>query len=145
MFCLIHSKFALFKTVLQGCWLVPVNERMSSTISARYQVVIFFKINGKGWLDLWHKSLGHPSSKIVKLVTNVNINKDNSLLNKTCDSCQWAKQTRDKFSHNHQKSSDVFELIHCDLWGAYRTSSSCGKSYFLTMVDDYSLGDFIDW
>ena len=32
----------------------------------------------------------------------------------------------------------IFELIHCDLWGPYRTVSSCGASYFLTIVDDFS-------
>ena len=29
-------------------------------------------------------------------------------------------------------------LVHCDLWGPYRTFSSCGVSYFMTVVDDYS-------
>jgi len=36
------------------------------------------------------------------------------------------------------KASDAFKLIHCDLWGPYKNVSSCGASYFLTIVDDYS-------
>jgi hypothetical protein len=59
-------------------------------------------------------------------------------MNKACEVCQRAKQNREKFTLSNSKASDVFELIHCDLWGAYRTPSSCGASYFLTIVDDCS-------
>lgn len=37
----------------------------------------------------------------------------------------------------------MFDLIHCDLWGPYRTLSSCGASYFFTIVDVYSRGVWI--
>ncbi|KAL1191225.1 Retrovirus-related Pol polyprotein from transposon RE2 [Cardamine amara subsp. amara] len=33
---------------------------------------------------------------------------------------------------------DVFELVHCDIWGPYRTTSTNGSRYFLTIVDDFS-------
>jgi len=59
-------------------------------------------------------------------------------LNKYCDVCQRAKQTRNKFHVSDFRASHAFELIHCDLWGLYRNVSSCGASYFLTIVDDYS-------
>ena len=36
------------------------------------------------------------------------------------------------------KATSRFEIIHCDLWGKYSTPSSCGATYFLTLVDDYS-------
>lgn len=29
-----------------------------------------------------------------------------------------------------------FELIHVDIWGAYRVSTRIGHKYFLTIVDD---------
>ena len=32
-----------------------------------------------------------------------------------------------------------FDLIHCDIWGAYYVKSFCGASYFLTILDDASL------
>ena len=32
----------------------------------------------------------------------------------------------------------MFELIHYDIWGAYRVPSLCGAQYFLTVVDDAS-------
>jgi len=39
--------------------------------------------------------------------------------------------------------SELFALIHCDIWGAYRTPSLCGAHYFLTIVDDASRGVWV--
>lgn len=58
--------------------------------------------------------------------------------NKSCDICLRAKQSRDKFCVSEHKANDIFELVHCDLWGPYRNPSSCGAFYFMTIVDDYS-------
>ena len=38
-------------------------------------------------------------------------------------------------THNATSS---FDLLYCDLWGPYRTPSSCDASYFLTIMDDFS-------
>lgn len=35
-------------------------------------------------------------------------------------------------------SNGIFDLIHCDLWGPYRTTALCGTRYFLTIIDDHS-------
>lgn len=48
------------------------------------------------------------------------------------------KHCRDKFPISENKVSSIFELVHCDLWGPYRHVSSCGASYFLTVIDDFS-------
>lgn len=45
---------------------------------------------------------------------------------------------REIFHESFNKTIAPFALIHCDVWGPYRTLSSCGASYFLTIVDDYS-------
>jgi len=58
--------------------------------------------------------------------------------NETCDVCLCAKQTRSPFSQSESNASELFELIHCDIWGAYRVRSSCSAHYFLTIVDDHS-------
>lgn len=55
-----------------------------------------------------------------------------------CDTCFRAIQTREVFYDSFNKTKDRFELIHCDVWGPYRTKSSSGAAYFLTIVDDYS-------
>ena len=96
------------------------------------------KTNCVAPFDLWHKRLGHPCMQVTKLVAGVNFRASKNKLNKNCEVCQKAKQSRDKFPVSEHKASAIFELVHCDLWGPYRTISSCGASYFLTIVDDFS-------
>jgi hypothetical protein len=49
-----------------------------------------------------------------------------------------AKQHRLSFPHSITNSAQLFDLIHCDLWGPFSTKSISGSSYFLTIVDDHS-------
>jgi hypothetical protein len=97
-----------------------------------------YKVEEIKQLEVWHQRLGHPSWKTTQLVSNCSGSRVSELKNKVCDTCQRAKQTRETFPLSNKHASDVFDLIHCDLWGAYRTPSSCGASYFLTIVDDCS-------
>ena len=89
-------------------------------------------IAAKSDLELWHRRMGHPSEKVVKLLPTVN-SKD-----KGFEVCMRAKHPRDRFPSSDNKASRIFEKIHCDLWGPYRHVSSCGARYFWTIVDDYS-------
>lgn len=88
-------------------------------------------------IDAWHKRLGHASD--IKL-SRVNFLKEvsSSFRNKVCDSCNKAKLTRLPFPISSIKTTNCFELIHCDVWGKYRKPSLTGANYFLTIVDDYS-------
>lgn len=92
-------------------------------------------------LELWHQRLGHPSEKVVKLLPF--LCNSSIILNKACDVCPRAKQTRDSFSPSDHKASRIFELVHCDLWGPYNTVSSCGARYFFTLVDDFSRATWV--
>ena len=87
-------------------------------------------------LEIWHRRLGHPSEKVIKLFPHVSSNKDH--LAKDCEVCFHAKHHRDVFPLSENKCTRIFEKIHCDLWGLYRHESSCGARYFLTIVDDFS-------
>ncbi|KAL2896616.1 Retrovirus-related Pol polyprotein from transposon TNT 1-94 [Bienertia sinuspersici] len=93
--------------------------------------------------ELWHRRMGHPSDKVVKLVPAISGSSDIKTLNKACTVCPQAKQTRDSFPDSDSRASRGFEMIHCDLWGSYKTPSSCGAHYFLTIVDDYSRGVWV--
>jgi hypothetical protein len=93
--------------------------------------------------QVWHRRLGHPSSQIVGLLPSIS-NKDfRRNKDEPCDVCFKAKQTRTSFPISSNKVDDLFELIHCDVWGPYSVPSSCGASYFLTIVDDNSRGVWI--
>lgn len=49
-----------------------------------------------------------------------------------------AKCTRLSFPVSTSKTSKIFELLHIDVWGKYKTPTYNNQSYFLTIVDDYS-------
>lgn len=38
---------------------------------------------------------------------------------------------------------EIFDLIDCDLWGPYSTSSITNARYFLSMVDDKSMSVWV--
>ena len=84
----------------------------------------------------WHQRLGHLSSSVLSVVPMFSSNKLATL--SPCDTCYRAKQTREVFYGSMNKSNECFALIHCDVWGPYRTPASCGSVYFLTVVDDHS-------
>lgn len=85
----------------------------------------------------WHRRLGHPSSKALELLKLSDFS-SSVFESKKSDVCLRAKQARDSFPLSTNKTSFTFEMIHCDLWGPYRTTSMCGACYFLTIVDDFS-------
>ncbi|GKD73081.1 putative RNA-directed DNA polymerase [Tanacetum coccineum] len=86
--------------------------------------------------SMWHKRLGHPSSSRLY---HLDFFKNTSLDSKFfCDSCVKAKFTRLPFPISVTKTNACFELIHCDIWGKYRTPSLTRANYFLTIVDDFS-------
>ncbi|XP_021757931.1 uncharacterized protein LOC110722967 [Chenopodium quinoa] len=64
-------------------------------------------------LKLWHKRLGHPSEKVVKLLPF--LSNFSGHLNKNCEVCHRSKHTRDKFPLSDNKASRIFEIVHCDL------------------------------
>jgi len=88
--------------------------------------------------ELWHHRMGHPCAQVVGSLKNVTVSIRSDILNKACDVCLRAKQTRSPFPISINKTTQAFELIHSDLWGPYRTISHCGARYFLTLVDDFS-------
>ncbi|XP_021721976.1 uncharacterized protein LOC110689497 [Chenopodium quinoa] len=88
--------------------------------------------------ELWHRRLGHPSDPIVKLVPAISTSSSSKFLNKACEVCRLAKQSRDSFPNSDSRASRIFEMIHCDLLGSNKTSSTCGAHYFLTIVDYFS-------
>ncbi|CAH9074985.1 unnamed protein product [Cuscuta europaea] len=58
--------------------------------------------------------------------------------NLPCEICHRAKHSRAPFPTSTNKTTRIFELVHCDVWGPYHTPSSCGAKSFLTIVDDFS-------
>ncbi|XP_019154597.1 PREDICTED: uncharacterized protein LOC109151135 [Ipomoea nil] len=90
--------------------------------------------------DLWHKCLGHPSSRVLSFVPLAGSIKNSCLANNFCEICVRAKQSRASFPISIHNSSGIFDMVHCDLWGPYKTPSLNGSTFFLTIVDNHSRG-----
>ena len=84
---------------------------------------------------LLHSRLGHPSlSKFRKLVPHFS-----SLSSLECESYQLGKHTRVWFPKRlDPRTKSPFELVHTDVWGPSRSTSTLGFRYFVTFIDDYS-------
>ena len=101
------------------------------------------RVSAEGNYYLWHRRLGHASNKIISLLPGVSKMECQKFRDEPCDICFKAKQTRNVFPISMNKANDMFALVHCDVWGAYRIPSSCGAHYFLSIVDDYSRGVWV--
>ncbi|GJY16104.1 hypothetical protein Tco_0386526 [Tanacetum coccineum] len=55
-----------------------------------------------------------------------NLGIENKIQTEFCETCQRAKKTRESFPLSHHNSSKLGDLIHLDLWGAYKVTSSEG-------------------
>ena len=83
---------------------------------------------------LWHRRLGHPCfDKLKKILPWL------SLTQFVCESCQLGKHHRSSYSSRDGiPSSAPFDLLHCDVWGPFRTPSISGHRYYIVFVDDYT-------
>jgi len=93
------------------------------------------QVNKVELYDTWHGILGHPSTQALSKFPSIGSGTNKSDL---CDVCLCTKQTQMSFPIGENKASNCFDLIHCDIWGAYRVQSFLGAQYFLTIVDDAS-------
>ena len=89
-------------------------------------------------LALWHARLGHASSSRVQQLVSRGLLGSMSTENFDCVSCQLGKQPALPFNTSEPISTDIFNLIHFDVWGPSSVSSIGGSQYFVVFVDDYS-------
>ena len=89
-------------------------------------------------LALWHARLGHTSSSRIQQLASRGLLGSVSTENFDCVSCQLGKQPAWSFNTSESISSDIFDLIHSDVWGPSSVSNIDGSRYFVVFVDDYS-------
>ncbi|KAL2933560.1 Retrovirus-related Pol polyprotein from transposon RE2 [Bienertia sinuspersici] len=93
-------------------------------------------MKGMNKQTLWHHRLGHaPMTKIRKIEGLKGVNKGEM---GQCMICPQAKFTKLSYSLSESRASALLELIHVDLWGAYRVETRQHCKYFITIVDDFS-------
>lgn len=81
--------------------------------------------------------LGHVSTPVLHHIPAVSDYVSENFT-KTCPICPLAKQTNLPYSLSSSHASNIFDLIHVDLWGPYFHETSQGCKFFLTIVDDHS-------
>ncbi|KAL4379256.1 hypothetical protein GQ457_02G035690 [Hibiscus cannabinus] len=85
----------------------------------------------------WHHRLGHPSSNVLQLLKTV-LPSDHCNKDGVCTICPLAKQKNLPFPVSVTCTKVPFELVHCDVWGPYKSPTYDNHCYFLTLVDDFS-------
>ena len=66
------------------------------------------------------------------------VSRFSSLSSLECESCQLGKHTRVSFPKRLDSCTKTpFELVHTDVWGPARTTSTVGFWYFVTFIDDF--------
>ncbi|XP_075080013.1 uncharacterized protein LOC142165336 [Nicotiana tabacum] len=86
-------------------------------------------------VKLWHIILGHILFSAMKKFSFISSIPNSNCI---CEICPLARQSRLPFPLSSNKSTTVFELVHIDTWGLYKSPTYDGYKYFLTIVDDYS-------
>lgn len=81
-----------------------------------------------------HRRLWHRSIKVMSHLPTTIIEDSCEY---PCDIFHFAKFKRLPFSLSSSYSSMLFELVHIDIWGPYKTCSSNGFRYFLRVLDDF--------
>ena len=89
-------------------------------------------------LVLWHTRLGHVSSSRVQQLAPKGLFGSVSIENFDCVSCQLGKQPALPFNTSESISTDIFDLIHSEVWGPSFVSSIGRSRYFVVFVDNYS-------
>jgi len=89
--------------------------------------------------DVWHRRLGHPSSRILRLlVSNKKVSCKSKQFHFDCQACPLGKSSRLSLGPTGHKTSAPLELIYSDVWGPSPMLSSDGFRYFVIFVDAHT-------
>lgn len=88
--------------------------------------------------NIWHARLGHPSNKVLAIVsTNYHLPFTSSS-SSFCDACQCNKSKRLPFYSSFSRCTRPLELIHSDLWGPAPITATGGYRYYIHFTDHFS-------
>ena len=76
---------------------------------------------------VWHARLRHVSSSRILQLASRGLLDSVSTKNFDCVSCQLGKQPTLPFNTSESISTDIFDLIHSDIWGSSSISSIGGS------------------
>lgn len=111
---------------------------LPSTKFESYNVYTSKELN----IELAHRRFGHINAGLIIKMSKNNVVKGLEKLKGNldpCISCNVAKLTRVSFKpRNERLSKEVLNRVSMDVWGPSPVKSLGGKSYFLSIIDEYS-------
>ncbi|XP_075103372.1 uncharacterized protein LOC142177986 [Nicotiana tabacum] len=108
------------------------NKRLTVVSLAAVTSKVDLSINPND-IVLWHRRPGHVSIIVLKKLFPVKLASITNAINNCCV-CHCAKLTSTPFPHSSINSTSVFDPIHVDFWGPYKTATFDGYRYFLTFL-----------
>ncbi|XP_074299714.1 uncharacterized protein LOC141630869 [Silene latifolia] len=84
--------------------------------------------------EVFHSTLGHSSYDQLKHVKPLSMD---AITKFSAETCHLSKLYMLPFQRSTSYASALFDLVHLDLWGPYKTSTLLGAKYFLTVLDDH--------
>nr|GEX85054.1 retrovirus-related Pol polyprotein from transposon TNT 1-94 [Tanacetum cinerariifolium] len=90
--------------------------------------------------QVWHKRLGHISEAGLQVLEKQGLFGKKSLGKLDfCENCVLGNSHRVSFDVGRHTTQRVIDYVHSDLWGPSQLESLGGKTYFLSIVNDYSM------
>ncbi|MFS7934571.1 putative RNA-directed DNA polymerase [Helianthus anomalus] len=87
----------------------------------------------------WHQRLGHPHLQLLQSMLSKNcLPVSNNSVLPFCNSCPVGKSSKLHLSSSNYKSTNVLDLVFCDVWGPAPVASFYGHRYFLLCVDHHT-------
>ena len=86
----------------------------------------------------WHRRLGHPGDDVLRLLALnklISYNKTKSMT--LCNACQLGKQVRLPFLLSNSVVSNLFDIVHSDVWTSPLPSVS-GIQYYVIFLNHFS-------
>ncbi|KAJ9561084.1 hypothetical protein OSB04_006244 [Centaurea solstitialis] len=118
----------------------PSHDRLYKFQTLRFQAIskVAFSTSRTS-SNIWHQRLGHPHPQLLKSMLSfyhLPLNKQCHV--SFCESCSIGKSSKLHLLNSSFKSSNVLDLLFCDVWGPSAITSIEGHNYFLLCVDHYS-------
>ncbi|KAH0738712.1 hypothetical protein KY290_037417 [Solanum tuberosum] len=114
-----------------------LNVENSPTVPLLHSPILSHTCTGNNVDVVWHNRLGHVPFVKMKSISTIPIT-FSSKQPFMCSICPMARQERLPFKPRTSISSQLFELVHVDLWGPYHIATHNHFKYFITIVDDFS-------
>lgn len=91
--------------------------------------------------DLCHSCIGHVNNSFI---SSLNIKKGHLSLSSLlpspylCSTCQLAKSSRLPYLSSECRSSNILDLVRCDILGLFLVKSNSGFTYYVLFFENYS-------